>query len=332
MLDALLTAADLADDPAVLVARASRLSDDLSLDAWRPCLLLLDAPLPPQSAALRHYPPDHAAKLIIDRPDGLQTRETALANLHSVPADALAAALPAVPQHDVRNHPEGLRGVIQRLRNPDGGCPWDNAQTHLSLRTHLLEEAYETLDAIADAEPAALCEELGDLLMQVALHARLAEQDDAFDLGDVSEGIRAKLVRRHPHVFGDANVESAAAMEQVWERLKARERPSRESVLDGIPRTLPALARAQSTLGRAARNGLPRTGSRAKSSTAIGEQLLDLVEAAREANISAEDAARDALEAFEHRVRNFEATLRNEGHPLDRLTNKERTHRWSQTH
>ena len=335
MLDALLTAADLSDDPAVLIARASRLSASADapltapLDAWRPCLLLLDAPLDPQSAALRCYPPDHRATLIMQDGDGLRTQEAALAELYDPPPAALAAALPAVALHDVRNHAEGLRGVIQRLRNPDDGCPWDNAQTHQSLRPHLLEETYETLDAIAAGDPAALCEELGDLLMQVVLHARMAEQERAFDLGEVSEGIRAKLVRRHPHVFADAEVvESAPAMEQAWEQLKARERPARKSVLDGVPRAQPALARAQSILGRAERNGLPRFQAGRRINTQIGERILDLVVAAREAGVSAEDEARDALNAFEQRVRNFEASLRKDGQSLAELDSDEVSRRW----
>ena len=257
MLDELLSAAGLADAGSVVIARVSALNG-ASLDPWQPCLLLLDAPHGPNRAALRRYPPTTEATLISETADGLQTRRAPVDQLDDQRTDAVAIALPAVPMHDVRNHSEGLRGVIDRLRDPVDGCPWDNAQTHASLRPHLLEETYEALEALDSGDPEALCEELGDVLMQVVLHAKLAEQDGAFDLDDVSEGIRAKLVRRHPHVFADAHVDSAAGTEQMWERLKARERPTRESVLDGVPKTLPALARAQSILGRAARNGLPR--------------------------------------------------------------------------
>ena len=327
MLDAYLHAAGMREEPAVVIARASRLS--APLDAWRPCLLLLDGPIAP--IALRSYPLNHTVQLVLDNWDAYRAVDATLASLDDPPRDAVAAAFPAVPLHDVRDHAEGLRGVIARLRNPDGGCPWDNAQTHESLRPHLLEEAYETLDAIAAGDPAALCEELGDLLMQVVLHARLAEQQGSFDLGDVSEGIRAKLIRRHPHVFADAEVgvDSAFAMEQVWEQLKARERPTRESVLDGIPRALPALARAQSVLGRAERNGLERARSAESSGASIGERALDLVLAAREAEVSAEDETRDALDTFEGRVRAFEASLREEGRRLEELGPEEAARRWS---
>ena len=327
MLDAYLHAAGMREEPAVVIARASRLN--APLDPWRPCLLLLDGPIAP--TALRGYPRNHPVQLVFDTGDTWRAVDATPESLDDPPPEALAAAFPAVPLHDVRDHTEGLRGVIARLRNPDGGCPWDNAQTHESLRPHLLEEAYETLDAIAAGDPAALCEELGDLLMQVVLHARLAEQQGSFDLGDVSEGIRAKLIRRHPHIFTDAEVgvDSAFAMEQVWEQLKARERPTRESVLDGIPREMPALARAQSVLGRAARNGLPRETSRDAANTPIGERILDLVEAARDAELSAEDETRDALDAFEARVRAFEASLREEGRQLDGLGSEELAMRWS---
>ena len=209
MLDELLTAAGLTDAGSVVITRVSALNG-ASLVPWQPCLLLLDASHGPNRSALRRYPPTTEATLISETADGLQTRLTPVDQLDDQRTDAVAIALPAVPMHDVRNHSEGLRGVIDRLRDPVDGCPWDNAQTHTSLRPHLLEETYEALEALDSGDPEALCEELGDVLMQVVLHAKLAEQDGAFDLDDVSEGIRAKLVRRHPHVFADAHVDSAA--------------------------------------------------------------------------------------------------------------------------
>ena len=330
MLDELLTAAGLSDVGSVVLARASAL-DGASLVPWEPCLLLLDAPHGPSRDALRRYPPATPVTLITQTADGLQTRQAPVDQLDDQRADALAIAFPAVPMHDVRNHSEGLRGVIDRLRDPVDGCPWDNAQTHASLRPHLLEETYEALEALDSGDPEALCEELGDVLMQVVLHAKLAEQDGAFDLDDVSEGIRAKLVRRHPHVFADAHVDSAAGTEQMWERLKARERPSRESVLDGVPKTLPALARAQSILGRADRNGLPRRHSGGAGGASIGDQMLDLVLAARSADLSAEDEARDALAHFESRVRALESQLRSEDLSLTDLDPDALTRRWSAT-
>ncbi len=252
--------------------------------------------------ALRHYPTGHTVRLI-DRQEEVQS--TTVADVAQTDLSSVAALIVnPIELFEVRDAPDGVRGVMDRLRDPDDGCPWDNAQTHDSLRPHLLEETYEVLDAIASGDPAELCEELGDVMMQVVLHAKLAEQAGEFTLDDVSEGIRAKLVRRHPHVFGDGTADTPKLVEGAWEQLKARERPNRESVLDGVPKTLPALARAQSILGRAERNGFARE---AADTDDLGERLLDLVQEARERELSAEDLLRDALGAFERGVRSEEA-------------------------
>lgn len=257
------------------------------------------------SNALRHYPNEHRLRLV-DEDDAIRVATVAEV-LDGNRDGAVAAILDPIGLSDVREAPDGVRGVMDRLRDPIDGCPWDNAQTHESLRPHLLEETYEVLEAIASGDAAELCEELGDLMMQVVLHAKLAEQDGAFTLDDVSESIRAKLVRRHPHVFGDGTADTPKLVEGAWERLKARERPNRESVLDGVPTTLPALARAQSILGRAERNGFAREQS---DSEELGERLLNLVQEAREGDLSAEDALRDALGAFELSIRQQEARQR----------------------
>ncbi len=259
------------------------------------------------SNALRHYPREHSLRLV-DENEAIR-RSTVDAVLDGSCSDITAVILDPIDLSDVREAPDGVRGVMDRLRDPVDGCPWDNAQTHESLRPHLLEETYEVLEAIASGDSAELCEELGDLMMQVVLHAKLAEQAGTFTLDDVSESIRAKLVRRHPHVFGDGTANTPKLVEGAWERLKARERPNRESVLDGVPRTLPALARAQSILGRAERNGFPREPS---DSHELGERLLNLVQEARDGDLSAEDALRDALGAFEKGIRQEEAVQRAE--------------------
>jgi len=257
--------------------------------------------------ALRHYPSSHGVRIIAL--DGA-IRRLVIEELLGIDHGGISTVIvDPIELFDVRDAPDGVRGVMDRLRDPIDGCPWDNAQTHESLRPHLLEETYEVLEAIAVGDPAELCEELGDLMMQVVLHAKLAEQAGAFTLDDVSESIRAKLVRRHPHVFGDGTANTPKLVEGAWERLKARERPNRESVLDGVPRTLPALARAQSILGRAERNGFERE---AALSDGLGEQLLDLVQTARAQGRAAEDALRDALAAFERRVREQESRQRGE--------------------
>ena len=270
---------------------------------------LAEAEGPP--AILRHYPPSHPVKA--GRKGKPDWEATVGAALQGIPEDANHLFLPELEPHEIRNHQQGLRAAIDRLRDPDDGCPWDLAQTHQSLRPHLLEETYEVLDALAHGSPEHLCEELGDLLMQVVLHAKLAEQSGGFTLDDVAEGIRAKLIRRHPHVFAEAEAGSPEAVEGVWERLKARERPERQSVLDGIPRDMPALARAQAVLGRAARNGFRRPDA---PDAGIGEAILDLAMQAREAGTNAEDATRDALDEFERRLRQIEQSVAEDGRRL----------------
>jgi MazG family protein len=152
-----------------------------------------------------------------------------------------------------------LNEVVERLRAP-GGCPWDREQTHTSLRPYLLEETYEVLEAIDGTGGASLREELGDLLLQVLMHCAIAaENEDGFDLGDVAETTRVKMIHRHPHVFGDTAVEAAAEVVVNWERLKQSEKNERLSLLDGIPRALPALAFAQGVQKRPARLGFDET-------------------------------------------------------------------------
>ena len=289
-LQQLIAAAKLDDAPTLTIARTSAADAPVTTGAL---VLILDDPLGVEPI-LRRYPPDHSLRAISS------DFSVQAATVGDWPSESIALMLDPIAAYELRQTPNGVRGVIDSLRDPVDGCPWDNAQTHESLRPHLLEETYEVLEAIAAGDPAELCEELGDLMMQVVLHAKLAEQAGEFTLDDVSEGIRAKLVRRHPHVFGDGTADTPKLVEGAWERLKAEERPQRESVLDGVPKTLPALARAQSILGRAERNGFGREPSKGRE---IGERLLDLVLEAREMDVSAEDSLRDALGAFERGVR-----------------------------
>ena len=293
-LSQIIEAANLTDEDTLTIVKASVQQPPIATGMF---VVLIDdrANLP---AVLRHYPGVHRLRVIDTTLRVVDSDvEDVLAEL---PPDAVALVLEPIPLFDVRNAPDGVRGVMDCLRDPIDGCPWDNAQTHESLRPHLLEETFEVLEAIAAGDPAELCEELGDLMMQVVLHAKLAEQAGEFTLDDVSEGIRSKLVRRHPHVFGEGSADTPKLVEGAWERLKAQERPHRESVLDGVPNTLPALARAQSILGRAERNGFGRELS---GSDDLGQRLLDLVQHARAQDVSAEDALRDALGAFERGVR-----------------------------
>ena len=175
-----------------------------------------------------------------------------------------------------------LNEVVERLRAP-GGCPWDREQTHASLRPYLLEETYELLEAIDAEDSATLREELGDVLLQVLMHCAIAaEAEDGFDIGDVAEVTRAKMIHRHPHVFAGAAVDGAAEVVVNWERLKRTEKRERLSVLEGIPSALPALAFAQGVQKRPARLGfdeLPSTSEALLATRAALDRLADLAEA-----------------------------------------------------
>ncbi len=197
-----------------------------------------------------------------------------------------------------------LVAVMDRLRSP-GGCPWDAEQTHASLATYLLEETYETLEAIDTGDRAHLREELGDLVLQVVFHARIAAEhpDDAWSVDDVAGDIVDKLVRRHPHVFGGATADTAADVEAGWERAKTAEK-GRTSALDGVPLALPALALATKLVHRAEKNGVqvaPVDGD------GLGDRLMALVVAARAARLDPESELRAVATRYADRVRAAEA-------------------------
>jgi XTP/dITP diphosphohydrolase len=196
--------------------------------------------------------------------------------------------------------------VMDRLRTE---CPWDRAQTHGSLATYLLEETYETLEAIESGDYVDLREELGDLLLQVCFHARVAAEagDEGFTIDDVAAGIVDKLVHRHPHVFAGLDVEDADEVDRNWESLKASEK-GRESVLDGVPPGLPALALADKVLGRAAKVGVTPTAAEDLAvSEDLGDRLLALVVEARAAGRDAEQDLRDAVRRLADAVRLHES-------------------------
>lgn len=215
-----------------------------------------------------------------------------------------------------------LLSIMARLRDPEGGCPWDLEQDFASIAPHTLEEAYEVDDAIARGDFEALREELGDLLLQVVFHAQMARERGLFDFEAVAETLCEKLVRRHPHVYGDAAVATAAEQTRLWEELKAKERAGKAShdaavsALDGIARGLPALLRAQKLLRRIDRAGLPaRTPDPdaaaeafrgAPSEATLGALLLALAAEAGRHGIDAERALRRASEALEADTRSVE--------------------------
>ncbi|MGA0945619.1 MAG: MazG family protein [Candidatus Nanopelagicales bacterium] len=206
-----------------------------------------------------------------------------------------------------------LIAVMDRLRSP-GGCPWDARQTHHSLVEYLLEEAYETVEAIESGTRDDLREELGDLLLQVVFHSRIAQEDPAspWNIDDVARDISAKLIRRHPHVFGEqsGDITTAEQVESQWHELKAREK-GRDSVTEGIPEALPALLRAGKVLARSDRLevALPDTDAplpEVADEEALGDLLLGIVASARDRGWDAEAALRAAVRRQVQRIRDAE--------------------------
>ena len=239
---------------------------------------------------------------------------------------------------------------MARLRGPDG-CPWDREQTHRSLARHLLEETHETLEAIDSGDMDRLREELGDLLLQVVFHAEMARQEGRFDVDDVAAGIAAKLVRRHPHVFGEAKVSGAAEVLVNWERIKAEEK-GEHGVDDEVPPTLPALARAAKVQRRAAGEGFDfrsagaaldklheelaeleaeirdleeEEASRTKAppeavEREVGDVLFAVAALARRVNVDPETALRQATKRFGDRFDAMRARARQESVDLSTLS------------
>jgi tetrapyrrole methylase family protein / MazG family protein len=246
-----------------------------------------------------------------------------------------------------------LLKVMERLRGPHG-CPWDREQTHQSLARHLLEEAHETIEAIDTGDPDRLREELGDVLLQVVFHAEMGRQEGTFDIDDVAAGIVSKLIRRHPHVFGDIEIGSAAEVLVNWERIKAEEK-GEQGVGDDIPPTLPALARAAKVQRRAAGegfdwrsaagamgkvheelqeleaeiDGLPedRTSRTAAPPGRVEEELGDLLFAVaalgRRLNVDPETALRKATGRFAERFERMKQEAREDGVDLTTLSDEQ---------
>jgi tetrapyrrole methylase family protein/MazG family protein len=240
-----------------------------------------------------------------------------------------------------------LRGIIARLRAPDG-CPWDREQTHASLRHYLIEEAYEVLAALDAGDTAGLPEELGDLLFQVIFHAQLAEEAGEFAMTDVLRGLAEKLVRRHPHVFGEGRLETAGQVIEQWDQLKRRERAEDESALASVPAAMPALAYAQTLLRRAASAGfawpqredvldklneeleeLSAAPSKAEAAAEFGDILFNLANYARYLEIDAEEALRQAGHKFRRRFGALERRARADGLDLAGLSREELLALWA---
>lgn len=228
---------------------------------------------------------------------------------------------------------EELVEIMARLREP-GGCPWDREQTPSSLKPYILEEAYEVIGAVEKGDWEELCAELGDLMLQVVFQARLAEEEGRFDIDDVIGAIVGKLIRRHPHVFGDKVVEDAGAVVENWEKIKLSESPGRP-VTEGIDRRLPALLRAQRMQDKVARVGFDweepagalrkveeevgelrealSGGTSERVEEEIGDLFFAVVNVSRLAGLGAEEALRKSILKFDERFRRVEKGLRAKG-------------------
>ncbi len=227
---------------------------------------------------------------------------------------------------------ETLRAIMKALRTPVTGCPWDLEQNFATIAPYTIEEAYEVADAIARGSRGDLCEELGDLLLQVVYHAGMAEEEKAFAFDDVVEAISRKMIRRHPHVFGDERARSAKLAKGFWEEMKGRERKdAKTGVLDGVPLALPALTRAVKLQSKAAKVGFDwpsvdnvydkiaeevaemRAAPPDKKAEEYGDLLFAMANVARHLGIDPEAALRDANGKFERRFRHIETRLAERG-------------------
>ena len=243
---------------------------------------------------------------------------------------------------------QGLRDIIARLRAPDG-CPWDQEQTHTTLRRNLLEECYEALEALDVGDLESLSEELGDVLMQIVFHCQIAEENGDFTDANMFHNINEKLVRRHPHVFADVVVKDAREVEVNWEETKKKERGDEVSVLDGVAKAMPALGYGQSITFRASQAGfewddisgvmdkvreeiseLEDAPTKDEKAREFGDILLSLVNVARWLDIDAESALRGANERFYERFTHIEAGARAQGRFVKDMSMDEKDALWEE--
>ncbi len=230
-----------------------------------------------------------------------------------------------------------LQDIVRALRDPQTGCPWDLRQDHRSMARHLIEESYEIIDAIEAGQPQDLKDELGDLAFQIVFHAQLADERGDFDLQDIIDAICAKMIERHPHVFGDETQRDAQSVRQAWE---ARKQASGRRVLAGVPRHMPALQRAERLTSKAATVGFDwdhhrhvldkideelvelkeaiEGGDKGEIEDELGDALFALVNLARHMGVDAEAALRSTNDKFTRRFNHIEDTLQDQGrHPRD---------------
>jgi tetrapyrrole methylase family protein/MazG family protein len=297
------------------------------------------------------YLPEHEVTLLFERADGQVLWNRMKMEELTVIRTPVAALL--IPPRAADSSLVSFEELIAHLRAPEG-CPWDKKQTHDSLRTYLLEETYEALDALDKHDMAGLQEELGDIVLQIALHAQIATEAGEFKMVDVLEGINRKIVFRHPHVFGDAAVDGVKSVLQNWEKLKQQERAKdgekeEKGLLEGIPASFPALAQAQAIQDRAARVGFdwkeiepvvakvfeefeevktaPNEEERAKE---LGDLLFAVVNLVRWYHVDAESALRGTNLKFRRRFGHIEKRSREIAKPMQDMTLDEMDSYWDE--
>ena len=241
-----------------------------------------------------------------------------------------------------------LIDIVEKLRSPDG-CSWDKKQTHESLLPYFLEETYEVIESVESKDWKTLKEELGDVLLHILLQAQIAKEGNKFDIQDTLNGINKKLINRHPHVFGNKNKENTSEVKKDWELQKHIEK-RRESRLDGVPKTLPSLTRAQRLQEKASLVGFDwdniepiwdklyeeieelkqanSAGEKVKIEEEVGDILFTVVNISRFMGIPAEDMLRKSNEKFIHRFKNIEKELKLKGIPVEKATSKQMNIIW----
>lgn len=302
----------------------------------------------------RYYPSEHMVYLI---PASTSTDSSVqpipISQLSQVEVGDEDASLlvPGLAETDNVRTFAGLMQLTRTLRAP-GGCAWDREQTHATLKPHLLEETYEVLDALDSGEPVQLAEEMGDLLYQITLHSQIAAEASAFTIEDVIENVVRKLIGRHPHVFGDMELESSQDVLAVWESFKQKQKPKRTSVLEEIPKGLPALPQSNLMQKRAAHVGFEwpavsdvldkveeelrelrveiESGEKDQQREELGDIFFALVSVARHLKIDPEEALRRANRKFAGRFGQVEATVSERGQALRDLSPPELDALWNQ--
>jgi tetrapyrrole methylase family protein/MazG family protein len=347
LIDPVLRALDLAGADGVQIVDGASLSayhhppfnPDTPVVIFAPDCALL------QSMLLNQYPGTHALKIV--RTGEESPADVMLDALHQAASPAPQALyIPPLPQPGSF---ERFQETIAHLRAPEG-CPWDRKQTHQSLRPYMLEEAYEVLDALDSGDLAALREELGDLLLQIVLHSQIAVDDGSFRMADIIAGINAKIIHRHPHVWGSVDVANDQDVKVNWDKLKQAEKQeheNRQSRLDGVPKSLPALSQAFSYQDRAARvrfdwetiepviakvheeineiNAAQDTGSRESE---IGDLLFAVVNWARWLGVDPESALRETNNRFYRRFHYIEQQAAAQDRSVDQLSLAEMDALW----